>query len=118
MKYLKYLIVILVITGCEDIIEVEDISNKTVTVLAPTNSVVLNNTTITFTWESVSEANAYTIQIATPNFENAQQILLDSTVSTTSYTKLLDYNTYEWRVRAKNSEYNTLYTTQNFTVEE
>lgn len=118
MKYLKYILVMLVFNSCDDIIEVEDISNKTVTVLAPTNGVLLSNTNITFTWEDVNDAESYTIQIATPSFDNAQQIVLDSTITETSFSKTLNATSYEWRVKAQNSDYNTVYTTQSFTIEE
>ena len=65
--------------GCDDIIEVEDISNTTVIILAPTNNAVLNNTTLTFSWEPIESAETYQIQIATPTFDEALQIVVDST---------------------------------------
>jgi hypothetical protein len=115
----KLLCVFIVFTyGCSDIIEVEDISNKTVSILAPTNEAVLNSTTITFTWNSLEDAEAYKLQIATPSFENATQIVLDSTLTVTSFSRILENGNYQWRIRAENSGYQTSYSTQNFTIEE
>lgn len=117
-KNIFFLCCFLSLLTCDDIIEVEDISTQTVTVLAPTDSALLNITNITFSWQAVADAENYTIQIATPDFENALQVVLDSTVLTTSFSKTLEVGQYEWRVNAKNTEYQTLFSTQTFTVEE
>ncbi len=113
------LIVLIALTfSCDDIIEVDDISAKSVILLAPTNQAVLNITDLTFSWQVVEEAESYHIQIATPSFENALQIVKDSVDVSNSFTTTLEANDYEWRVRAENSGYQTNYTTQTFTIEE
>ncbi len=104
--------------ACEEIIEVKDISNKAVSILAPTNNAVLDTIAVTFTWEAVEATETYHLQIATPDFENATQIVKDSTLTTTHFSTMLDTKSYEWRIRAQNSEYVTDYTTQQFTIEE
>ena len=117
-KYILLLLFAVVTFGCDDIIEVEDISNTTVIVLAPTNNAVLNNTTLTFSWEPIESAETYQIQIATPTFDEALQIVVDSTLANTNYTTTLENTNYEWRVRAKNSGYQTQYSTNSFSIEE
>ncbi len=103
MKKLNYVLCFLIVfLSCDDIIEVEDISDKTVHILAPTNASVLSIETITFSWETIEEAEIYYIQVATPTFENATQILVDSSLTKTSLIKTLPANSYEWRVRAEN----------------
>jgi len=116
---IKALIVCLFLSviACDDIVEVENISNEIVSVLAPTNEVVLNTNEITFTWEAVVDANAYTLQIAQPNFVNATQIVLDSIISKTSFAKTLESGSYQWRIRASNTDYHTRYTTLSFEVD-
>ncbi|MCV6630363.1 MAG: hypothetical protein OIF50_10975, partial [Flavobacteriaceae bacterium] len=64
----------------------------------------------------MADASLYQIQLATPNFEHAAQILIDSITEKNSYSKILTPNTYEWRVRALNSAYATAYTTNGFIV--
>lgn len=108
----------LIMIACDDIIEVEDISEETITILAPTNDSVLIQDAVLFTWNSIVEADNYRIQIATPSFENASQIVLDSSVVATNVSSILQIGDYEWRVRAENSEYQTSYTTQSFSIEE
>ncbi len=107
--------------GCEAIFE-EDISNQTVVVLAPTEGAQLSTGTqlptgeVTFSWQALDNASSYTIQIATPDFTNAAQILLNTTTADNSATANLATGSYQWRVSASNSEYTTGYTTINFTV--
>lgn len=103
---------------CDDITEVEDISDIEMVVLAPSNNVVLNNTQVTFTWESIEEVDSYHIQVATPSFEEAKQVVVDSSFTITSYSKILTSGDYQWRVRAENSGYTTNYKTQSFSIEE
>lgn len=104
--------------SCDDIIELEDISEDNITILAPVNNSVLTAGPITLSWEALQDAAQYKLQIATPTFDNASQILLDTTVTSTNYSKSLEPGGYQWRVLGENDEYNTMYTTQTFTVEE
>lgn len=110
------IIVILSVLACEDIIEVVDISDLTLTVLAPKDQTVLTDINVTFSWNAVEDAESYNIQIATPSFESAQQIVTDSLVTSTFFSKTLNSGSYEWRVRAENSDYKTQYAVQKFTV--
>jgi hypothetical protein len=104
--------------SCDDLIEVVDISDRTVSVLAPTNETVLNTTSITFTWEAIEDAESYSLQIATPSFDEAIQIVVDTTLTSLNYMDVLDNGNYEWRIRAENSDYQTTYTTQSFSIEQ
>ncbi|MAB49221.1 MAG: hypothetical protein CMC05_11385 [Flavobacteriaceae bacterium] len=118
MRYLKLLLAVILLVSCEEIIEVVDISNENVVVLAPTDTSTLTITDINFSWEAVEDAEQYKLQIATPNFESANQIVLDTTITTTNFNQDLELGNYEWRVRAENSDYQTAYSTQSFTIEE
>lgn len=118
MKKLVFVLFwIITFISCEDIIEVVDISDKTVTILAPTDQAVLNVTDVTFSWETLEDAETYQLQIANPSFENALQIVVDSTLEGSHLSATLEASSYEWRIRAKNSGYDTAYTTQSFTIE-
>lgn len=104
--------------SCSDIIEVPDISNDTVTLVAPSDNATLDLTSLTLTWNIFEDAEKYQIQIAKPNFENILQLVKDSTLTGNSYTVDLEpETTYQWRVRAINSGYSTQYTTYTFTLE-
>ncbi|MFV0571690.1 MAG: hypothetical protein ACK5M1_04555 [Xanthomarina gelatinilytica] len=118
MKKIIFIILFgVVILACDDIIEVEDISERTVTVLAPTDESILTITDVNFSWNDVEDSEQYRLQIATPDFETATQIVLDTTIVFTNFTKTLELGNYEWRIRAENSDYQTAYTTQRFSIE-
>lgn len=102
--------------SCNEILFVEDISEEKVAVLAPLDETEVLSGTIIFSWEANESVPAYQLQLATPDFENASQILIDTIITTRSYTESLEANTYEWRLRGVNSEYETSYTTQGFVV--
>ncbi|MFY0602960.1 MAG: hypothetical protein JXQ93_03355 [Flavobacteriaceae bacterium] len=101
--------------GCEAIF-VEDISNKQVVVLAPTEDAQLTAGTISFSWQLLEEASSYRIQVATPDFNNATQVVLDTSVTDNTTSVVLTPGTYQWRISASNTEYTTNNTTINFTV--
>ncbi len=111
------------LASCEDILEVPDISDQTVMILAPIEGSVLEDNAVNFNWEPVGEATGYQIQIATPNFGNATQLVLDSIMEvdtlgyvTTRMGQSLFNGNYEWRIRAFNSDYETPYTVNAFQV--
>ncbi len=123
----KYIVICVAILsglyGCEEILEVQDISEREVQLLAPTDGSVVTDSVVNFNWNPVSEANAYQIQVATPNFQNAAQVVLDSTLvvdSTfvgTRISKSLSNAPYQWRVKALNSDFETAFFVNGFTVD-
>ncbi|AWX45705.1 hypothetical protein HME9304_02732 [Flagellimonas maritima] len=117
------MVAVLILVGCEDILEEPDISGQTVTILAPMDDSILTTNTVGFHWEIVEDATSYNVQIATPNFENAIQLVLDSVVAvdtlgqvTTRIDKNLKNGTYQWRIKAFNSGFKTGYTLTSFQV--
>ena len=118
MKKLVVLILICCLAGCEEILTEEDITADSVSLLAPANGVNLVSGDVIFSWQTVNGASDYELQVATPSFENAEQIVLDTIVSGASFTQLLTANDYEWRLKALNSAYETNYTISAFEVVE
>ena len=108
-------IIVVFFLSCEAIL-VDDISNDTVVLLAPSQDSEVPNGDIQFNWQLLEEADSYQIQIASPNFQSASQILLDSIVESNSVQKNLQAGTYEWRLKAINEEYETGYSRAGFTV--
>jgi hypothetical protein len=111
------------LSSCEDILEVTDISNEQVMLLAPLNETVVADSLVNFNWNGVNEAESYLIQVATPNFTNASQLVLDSIIIIdssfvgTRLSKTLANSTYEWRIKAINSDFETEFSSSNFSVE-
>ena len=122
-KVLGILFLAMGIFACEEIFEVTDISNEQVQLLAPTNESIVTDSIVNFNWNGVDEADAYLVQIATPDFENAAQFVLDTLITIDSTfvgnrisKKLLD-NTYQWRVQGQNSMFSTAFSSNTFTVQ-
>ena len=110
---------LLAVNACKDILTVEDISEKQVSLIAPSNATILAIENINFSWDAVDYAEEYRLQIASPDFKVPSQIVLDSMVTSTNFGKTLDPGTYQWRVRAENSAFFTDYTLPwNLTVDE
>jgi len=117
-SFFKYfsLLILLNFISCEEIIMVDDISKSEVSLTAPANNAVLSFSGITFSWTNVENADKYQLQIATPNFENPQQIVLDTLVTKNSFTQQLNIGKYEWRIKAINSAYETAYSKKSFEI--
>jgi hypothetical protein len=118
MNYFKYflLLFILVNISCEEILFEVDISNSSVVLISPSDNAELPFNSIFLDWEKVEDATEYEVQIATPNFDEVQQLLLSATDSITAYEVQLNVGDYEWRVKAKNSSYETQFKTYSFKV--
>ncbi len=125
MRIVKILLVLLILVSvfaCEDILEVPDISGEKIQLLAPSDSTVVGQNPVNFSWNEIPEATQYVVQIAIPNFNNASQIVLDTLVVVdTTYrgprlSKSMLNESYEWRVKARNSDYETDFTNSSFSV--
>ncbi|WP_299627670.1 hypothetical protein [uncultured Tenacibaculum sp.] len=93
--------------SCEAIF-VENISDETVEVLAPKSELTVDAGSITFSWEELEGTDEYHLKIATPNFLNASQIVLDTVIEKRFFSQSLSTGEYEWTIIGKNSEYETL----------
>lgn len=118
LKKILFGLLLLSFSNCEDIIAVEDISEETIMVLAPSNNISIGNGEVNFSWQPIEYAVSYHLQIVTPNFEVSQQIVEDTIISTSSFSKVLEANEYQWRIKAINFAYETQFTTQNLTIED
>lgn len=96
------------LSSCSEIIE-EDISADTVRVIGPVDTIV-NYSTITFWWHPVNGATSYRLQLITPTVANPLRIALDTLVADTKFDYTPDIGQYEWRIRAENSGYQSVYT--------
>jgi hypothetical protein len=110
------LAILLLFISCEELINEEDISKDSVQLLAPTNNSTIDEGEIGFTWKALSGSDDYKLQIATPNFTSAIQVVLDTTISKNSFTTTLIAGEYEWRVKALNSAYETEFITHALVV--
>ncbi|MFV8354985.1 hypothetical protein ACNQGB_02220 [Flavobacterium sp. XS1P32] len=113
---LFFLCCFILCTSCDAILFEEDISTAKIVLVAPSDQAEFFTTGITFSWEKVSEATTYQLQIAKPDFSNPTQLVLDTIIKTSSFIKQLPLASYEWRVKALNTSYSTAYVSRKFTV--
>lgn len=102
--------------SCEEIVLVDDISDKEMTLTTPANNSGLFSTGVSFSWNKIENADQYHLQVAKPNFTNPVEIVLDTLISKNSYNQQLNIGQYEWRVKAVNSGYETAYKTWSFEI--
>jgi hypothetical protein len=105
---------ILLLAGCSNIIE-QDLSSKKVIIDAPTSDSLVNYNQL-FWWETVDGALKYQLQIASPNFDTLQTLVLDTTVTSTKVKYTLAAGRYQWRVRALNGSSQTPYNGSKFKI--
>ncbi len=116
MKHaLPSILLLLVLTGCSDIIEA-DLTDLTVSLLTPQDRDTVSTNVVTFRWTEVPDAETYRIQIATPDLVAPELFLTDSVVSTPTVTFAMAPGAYEWRVRAQNSSSHTEYAVRRLVV--
>jgi hypothetical protein len=102
--------------GCEEFME-KDITGKKVTLLAPVDSLVTSNTTITFWWEEVDGALDYSVQVVSPDFERVEKLWVDSFVVGNKLELALVPGRYQWRIKGWNGSSETQFTTASFVID-
>ncbi|MEM7185478.1 MAG: hypothetical protein AAF466_02370 [Bacteroidota bacterium] len=94
-----------------------DITEESVTLLAPTDGAQISSNTVRFDWTELENAGTYEIQIVTPNFESPEQFLVNQLLDSITFLEVpLGIDNYEWRVRGRNSSYESLFATAAFSV--
>lgn len=81
-----------------------DLGGQIITLQSPSNGSYFNSLTETFIWNSLYNATGYDIQVASPDFSNSGNTILDTNVGSNSIE--ITFNTegaYQWKVRATNS---------------
>lgn len=102
--------------ACTEIID-PDITGETVTLLAPSDSLITCNSNQSFWWEVTAFAEAYNIQIVKPDFQNTETLVLDSILTDNKLEISLAPGSYQWRVAALNTNTWTDYTVRTLIVD-
>lgn len=115
-KYIVLTFLGLFVFSCDEIVMEEDFEGTQLVVLAPVDNANFNATSVTFTWQPLEGATSYVLQIAKPDFANATEIILNTEIEETTFTQQLNIGAYQWRIKAKNSAYETAFITRNLNV--
>ncbi|WP_421876462.1 hypothetical protein [Marinoscillum sp.] len=114
-EYLLFMI-ILVLAACGEIVE-KDISNDELLLLAPGDSAMVNEDSVSLWWEYLDGARSYEVHLVSPSFNNAQVVYLDSVTNRNLITMALKPGQYQWEVRAFNAGYSTDFFYRTFTLD-
>lgn len=98
--------------SCDDILE-EDITDDMVQIISPMNNSEIESNVVNFRWNNIDGADKYRIQVYGDN----QSMVVDTLVNPSSFTYPMRGGTFQWRIRAENSAYESEYSFPvNFTV--
>lgn len=114
-KINRYLLIVIVVAfySCDDVFE-DDISDDIIQIVSPLEQDIIQGNTVLFSWQNLDGADDYNIQV----INDFQQVEIDSTVSSTSLSLVLNSGDYQWRIRGKNFAYETQFNFPvNFSVE-
>jgi len=118
MNKLIYFILIIValFLSCDDFFE-EELDDKTVTLIAPSDALSTSNSSFTFWWDEVDGASKYNLQIVSPDFNGIEKLVLDTNITNTQFEVQLYPGDFEWRVKAFNGASETSFTTYSLKVD-
>jgi hypothetical protein len=101
--------------SCSDIIET-DISNKEMTIMAPVDRLISQNTSIIFLWDKLEGGRKYEFQIVAPSFDSTSFVAIDTLLVGNKFAKVLPAGNYQWRVRAVNNGYQSRFSIRSFKI--
>ena len=120
LLFLLSLFFIIFSLSCEDVFE-KDISEKFITLIAPSDSAVTTINDQTFMWTGVEGASGYNLQIVYPSYDKIQKIVLDTNLTDTRFDYILFSGDFQWSVVAFNNSSTTqegYYQIYNLTITE
>lgn len=106
----------LLVIACDDVFEA-DLSGQKVTILAPNDHFTTSNSTITFWWNELEDAELYRLQIVSDNFSSITTLWLDTLISDHQFNYNLPPGDYEWRIRPENYSSVGSYRTRSLTIQ-
>ena len=92
----------------------EILTDKILSIILPTNGLIINNSTVTFLWDEVPGANIYHVQVVSPSFESPQRLVYDQWVESNQLELELEGGEYEARILASDGQISTPYTYVHF----
>ena len=95
-------------SGCDELI-VKDISRKTIVVVTPSADAVLSDGNVRFSWETLEYADYYRLILVSQTLSEVGATVADTLLDGNTFVPLepLPSGSYEWRIQAHNSEYQT-----------
>ncbi len=102
--------------SCADIIE-PNIENIKIVLKTPQDSLVTDQISIRFSWDSVTGAEHYHLQIGSPSLSHNGNFFLDTIIRSDNLIYALTNGSYEWQVAGMNNGGKTPYSKRSFTID-
>lgn len=105
-----YVVLLGVLTSCDDVFE-KDIEYSKVEVVTPQNNATVSIGEVSFLWNRLRGARGYHLTIVSPSFRNASKLIADTVLWADSvseklkYTHLMGSGRYQWNIRGLNDAY-------------
>ena len=109
------IIISVLIIGCAKWVSA-DFSKETVVIISPADNHSDSLQAKSFNWFEMEGSNKYQLQIVSPSFDSIIVNILDSAITSTNFNVSLAPGKYQWRVRAVNDDFLSLWTIQNLEI--
>ena len=103
--------------SCDEILE-KDITQESVLLLAPADSLTTEEVSITFYWEYLQGTHEYLLRVGTPDLQDADFIMLDTLVAKNRFQLELPPGQYQWCVKGMNAGYETKFSCRTLWIVE
>lgn len=111
MKHVKFsyflFTALFAMSSCDDFFE-EDISDRTIQVVCPTDGAELSSSKLSFVWKEEEGAESYHVIVVSPSFKNIQSYVCDTILTDYKFELELPAGDYQWSLQGKNSGYESL----------
>jgi hypothetical protein len=110
------LVILLSVHSCAEVFE-KSLDNEKIVLIAPADSIIVNDSAEVFYWQPVEASTGYELQIVSPKFDSLANLVMDTTILSNTFPLVLDSGQYQWRVRAFNASSTTSFTSaRTFTI--
>lgn len=106
----------LILSSCVDVFE-EDLSDETVELIAPSDSLVYKEYNQNFWWAKVEGASKYHFQIVEGSFQHPRRLVADTNIVYEQIVFSLYPGNFEWKVKAFNGGYETQYSQRSLQID-
>jgi hypothetical protein len=105
----------LTVLSCDDIF-LEDIADSEITLFAPRDSMITSQTSQLLAWHELKGATGYQLLIVTPDLLAPDALLMDTTITTKSFSYEFSPGKYQWCVKGVNGGYETDYSCRTIEI--
>lgn len=116
IQCLKVCFLLGITTSCSEIF-VEDFSDQALIMTSPADGIRTTNRIVTFSWDPISSDAQYRLRVVKGTFSQTEALIVDSTLTGTSWQRLFDLGSYQWQLEAFNAESSVFSNVRTFNID-